>query len=131
VPDEPLRVNGVVGSLGDDGKPLADLAAAFGCVLGDELERLAIEAERLVLRPAAVRLFRAHEQVFDRAFRLAGLPPVVRERRRDVARFARSPFQELGNCPVSFGAQRPRQDRICHLADELVPERELLLSLEA
>jgi hypothetical protein len=38
VPHETLRVDAVVGGLGDHGKTLADLAAAFWCVLGDELE---------------------------------------------------------------------------------------------
>jgi len=39
-------------------------------------------------------------------------------------------MKEQSDCPVPFRAQRPRQDRIRHLADELVPERELLVSLE-
>src|SRR5207247_3749069 len=66
-------------SLGHYGLPSSDLAPTGLVVLRDELQRLRIERNRPLLRPAASRLFGRGDEMVDGALGLACLSPVVAE----------------------------------------------------
>ena len=99
-------------------------------VLGHEVERLAVEDRRLVLRPAELGLLAGADEVVDRAARLAGVAPVARERAspRRARRSSSSKNARPRACRSC--APRPRQQVVGDVADQDVLEAVLLLALD-
>ena len=70
--------------VGDRQAPL-DNVPPVGVVLGQELERLAVEGNRPVLGLSPLGLLRHCDQMLDRPLSFAGIAPVTRESGRSLA----------------------------------------------
>ena len=62
-----------------------DVVPPVAVVLGQELERLAVEGNRPILGPATLGFLRRCDQVLNRALTLAGVAPVASERSGSLA----------------------------------------------
>ena len=96
---------------------------------GTSSSACAVEQRRVILRPAALRLRRGALELVDRAWMVARVAPVARDRADRLARHARRALEELGDQRVAPRALRARQQVVRDVADQDVRERELLLSL--
>ena len=86
---EQLRVADVVDRLLGDGEPLAEEADAIEVVGGRHVERLLVQRDRVLLRPAALGLFGSRDEVLDGVLELAGAAPVAGKCRAGLADLGR------------------------------------------
>src|SRR6266540_5566523 len=109
---------------------LRDVTAQLLLLLGDNGQGLLVEGSGHVLGPAPVGLIAGRAVIVGGTRRVSGFAPVVSQRGRDVADLAHGALEEAGDRAVALAPQRTRQRGVGDLANELVLERELLVSLE-
>jgi hypothetical protein len=80
-------------------------------VLRNEVERLAVEHRRLILRPAALGLLGHLDEVTDRALTFARVPPVTGERGRGFSELGGRLLEEL-DARVALAAVGPREELV-------------------
>ena len=113
-----------------DGLTLGDRAPELGIPVTDEIQRLLIEADRLLLRPAAPCLVACNDEVVGSSPFLAGFPPVLCESRRGRRKLRRRLFQEPRDLLVALPPLGARERRIRRVANQVVLEAELLVSTQ-
>ena len=89
-----------------------------------------VERDRLVLGPPAAGLVAGPDEELGSARSLAGLAPVMTQRRDHLPGVAGRLFEEARHGGVTLAPERSRQRRVRDLADELMLEGVLDVSLE-
>ncbi len=108
-----------------------DVATALAIVFGQKRERLAVERDGALLRPAATGVVSSGDEVVNRTGGLAGLAPVVAKglvRLADAACRLREKPRD-GRMPFATGSAW--ESLVGDVADQAVLERELLIALDA
>jgi hypothetical protein len=95
-----------------------------------ELERLAVEGDRSILRPPVLGLLGCGDEVPEGLDRLAGVAPVAGERGACLADLGRRSLEEERELLVTFLPVLSRQEVVCDVPDQDVREGELVLSLD-
>ena len=106
-----------------DREPAPQHVPALGVVGRHEVERLAVEQHRVLLRPAALGLLGRRDEVVDRPLEVAGVAPVAGER---AVASPTSPVGSSMNSAIGAWPARAagaRQQVVGDVADEHVLER--------
>ena len=123
-----------IGNVGNhehrDSLTLSDLASQLWIPVGDEIQRLLIKGDRLLLRPAAPGLVACDDEIVARPPILPGFPPMLGESRRGRRNLRRRLFQKRCDLLVSLPPLGARERCIRGVADQVVLEAELLVSAQ-
>jgi hypothetical protein len=123
-----------IGDVGDhedgDGLTLSDLASDLRIPVTDEIQRLLIEGDRLLLRPAAPGQVACNDEIIARPAILPRFPPMLCESRRSRGNLRRRLFEKRRDLLVSRAPLRTRERCIRGVADQVVLEAELLVPAE-
>src|SRR5947208_6064065 len=120
-----------IGDVGDhqhgDGLTLSDLASDLRIPVTDEIQRLLIEGDRLLLRPAAPSQVACNDEIVARPAILPRFPPMLRQSRRSRRNLRCRLFEKRGDLLVSLPPLRTRERCIRGVTDQVVLEAELLV----
>src|SRR5207244_4290648 len=113
-----------------DGETASDRDAPLLVLLGHEGERLAIELDGVILRPAALGLFARGHEIVERPDPVAGVAPVAGEGGARLPDLRCRLFEEARALLVPLLAACPRKEVVGHVADQHMFEHVLLVALD-
>src|SRR5206468_625832 len=110
------------------GQPAKDVLAEVLVPLGDQLERLLVQAQGRLLRPPPAGLVSRRHQVRESSLGLPSLAPVEAQGCHRVSEIRSGLLQEPGDRRMPLSSFRPRKGLVGDVADQDMLEGELLLA---